>query len=394
MRTVSALVLLLAACTSSQDATPPPLPVATPAPAETLAPPAPYVDVDAPTCRLVAEPAPAPALHPWLRAVAPQFFHPGRHRGGFDAYAGGEQFPWFDVDALDTPRLAPPGSRVVVATPALRILTDRAGQLGVVARGGGAPRWLGERLYPEDAGDAAAGVHWVLARAEASWQLVRIGDDVRVTDLGVLVTQHNVRLAVTGDGRVVIAWLERDGGTLRIRVRAEPDLKQIHTADEIDVDAALAERSVMSSVELALVADGPTGVAFAWRPLVGDGQPGSSDAIPTQPYDAEVRWRSVDRNMKPGEPRPGVPTAAPRWTGGSSLGPLGARLVGLAASRIGGRALFAWHGDGGVLGARVDHEAPTRLAPAATEAMIVLRPGSLLLLHSVAPAAAHTIRCR
>lgn len=386
------LALFLAACTSHDP--PAGTPATTPAPPASPPKPAPYVDVDVESCRLSAEPEPPPALHPRLKVVAPQYFHAGGPVSGFDGYIGGDEFPWFDAEALDTPYLAPAGSRVVVATPATYVLNDLSGQLGTVDRAGGAPRWIGERLYPVDAGDAGD-VRWILARADATWRLLRLAGEIRVTDLGVPQTTHDVRLAVTADARPVVAWLEREGGTLRIRMRAEPNFDRTETVDERAVAVAVAERSVLSTVELALAADGPTGVAFAWRPLVGEGTPGSDETwIPTHPYDAEVRWRSVDREGRPAAPARIAPTGAERPSGGSGMGPIGARPKGLVATRLGGRAMFAWHGDGGVDAARVDHDTPTRLLPPTTDALIVLRPGRLLLLESTGKVVAHALRCR
>jgi len=397
MHKTMALTLLLFGCTAHA---PDPEPTPAPAPAPTPGPRQPYVDREVATCRLHTDPLPQPDIHPWLLATAAQHFHPGDTPGGFDAYTGGDQFPWFDVFALDRPFIAARTARVAAATPSTLLVTSESGELGTLDRHGGRARWLGEKLYPVDAHETTTGVQWVVARTGTTWRLVSISTKVQVIDLGVPATIWDVRLAVTADDRVAVAWLEHDHSELRIRLAMEPDLAHPRVVDEVALPGELAELSRLTSVDLVIASDGPDGVGLAWRPLRHTGEvkppdPHADDPwfMPMDPYDAEVRWFVVSHaGERTTSPRR-QPTLAQRRNGGSGLGPFGLQINGMVAGRIGGRAMFAW-GDGRwVLGARVDNDAAVVLTEYINEGRLLLRPGELLQLDSSRHTHAVALRC-
>ncbi len=388
-----ALTLLLVGCTAHA-----PDPEPAPAPPAELRPP--YVDVATARCPLFHAPIAAPELHPWLHITAGQNFHPGHTPGGFDAYSGGDGFPWFDVHSLDQPVIAPSTARVAAATRSTLLVNSRAGELGTLDRRGGAPRWLGEKLYPVAADETTTGVTWAVARADTTWKLARISASLQVTELGVPTTIADVRLAVTADDRVAVAWLEHDGPALRIKLAIEPELAHPKVVDEVRLPSELAELSRLTSVDLAIASDGPDGVGVAWRPLkaptvVKPPKPPSADGwdIPTDPYEAEIRWFAVARDgQRVGAPIR-QPTLAERRLGGSGLGPFGLQINGMVAGRLGGRAVFVWSDGGWISGARVDHEGAVAMTRSSNEPRIVLRPGELLLLDSSPKVEAFELRC-
>jgi len=393
-------VLLATGCTSHEAAKPGTEPVVPrPAPAPT-APFTPTPEVAVAQCVLQAIAIDPPVLHRDLLAVAPQYFHPP-HRGGFDAYRGGGRvFPWFDAYALQEPFIPPEDVRIAASTRSTLLAVSSDGELGVIARDGGAPTWLGERLYPEDAFETTAGMRWVLARSGSTWRLVQIdaGNRASVFDLKVPESTWDVRIALTADDRIAVAWLERDGGSLRVKLTLDPIASEpmVVDVDEVVLPEAVAALSQRSTVDLALAGDGPDGVAIAWRPLADAGYAdvGDRGTPPQTPCGAEVRWLAVSSDGKPsGSPRRHSTLAHPLG-GVSGIGPWGLTGNGMKATRIGGRAAFVWLDDGGVQGARVDHEAATVLATRESAPLIFLqREGQMLLLDSSPGVRAFSLGC-
>lgn len=402
------LVMSLMACTSA-DPRPPAeasSPAKSSAPAESPAPAAtPPSDAPKPTgdCTLTARTVAAPTLHADLLAVAPQYFH-GTHRGGFDAYSGGKTFPWFDRHQLDAPVLSPPGARIAASTATRLLPVKHSGELGHLPREGGRPTWLGKKLYPEEAIDGANGTTWVLARSGRTWQVVELDAEgkVKVHDLGIAETTHDVRIAINHAQRPAAAWLAREGGQLSVHLAMDFDVSTATVVDAVTVPDGVAELSHRTGVNLALVAQGPDALAVAWRPLVDQKYTdfGSRSKPPSTPAAAEVRWRTLDADGS----RSTVhvhPTSAQPLGFTSGIGPWALRGNGMKSGSLGRDApgVFVWLDDEVVRGVRADQdttvalterEGSPLLAPRATSA----DPLQLLLFDSSPRVRALALDCR
>lgn len=347
-------------------------------------------------CALEATPAPAPALPDALAEVAPQYFH-ASHRGGFDAYRGGPPvFPWFDVHRLETPVVPPRGVRVA-ASSARTLYVVRDGTLGVWPRDGEV-RWTEHALHPEEAVEADGGRRWVLARSRERWHVAAIAPDGEVTvrDLARPASSWDVRIAATADDRLAVAWLERDGGTLRVRVRFGDEPPR--TVDEVTMPAPVAALSERSRVDLALAAHGERGLGVAWRPLDDPdlGDVGSASVPPTTPADAQVRWLVVEPDGVVDGPR-SVRTVARTLGGVTGVGPWALRGNGMKAATLAGRAVFAWVDDEAIRGVLADADAPVDLAPRRGAPLLAFRPRAgaleLLLLDSTPRVRVRRLAC-
>ena len=350
-------------------------------------------------CVLTTRALETPAIHPGLLAVAPQYFH-APHRGGFDAFTGGTSFPWFDVHSLGTPIESPPGSRISASTASSLFPVSGDRQLGVQARAGGAVRWSGQALYPEQAVDGHEGHRFVLAHSGTTWQVVDFDDanEAHVYDLGVPETTWDVRLAVTHDGQPAVAWLERQGGRLRVMLSMDFTGRRTVSVDEVEVPVGVAELSQRTSVDLALTASGPRGLAVAWRPLVDTTYTdfGDRSTPPTTAAAAAVRWLEVKTN----DGRPTVhshQTRAHPLGGVSGVGPWALSSNGMKAATFGGRGLFVWHDDGAIYAVGSHQSTPVALLPGDGAPLLTFRETDqgleLLLLDSSPRVRAVAIAC-
>ena len=336
------------------------------------------------SCALAAGPVAAPAIHPDVLRVAPQYFH-ASHRGGFDTYTGGAPlFPWFDVYDLERAVTPPRNVRVTASTPESLLVVSRDGELGVLARGASTPAWTGEQLYPEEAVERG-GELWVLARTGTTRRVFHRGDG-RVVDLGVSVLTWDVRLAVTNDGHPVAAWLSQDAGHLRVHVAWDLDVANARVVDEVSLPEPIAALSARSRVDLAIAADGAEGLGVAWRPLIDPtyATVGSASEPPSAPSAAQVRWLSVEPGGERSEVRTHPTTASPLG-GVTGVGPWGLSGNGMKARTLGGRALFVWLDDADVLGVLAGSAAPVALAAREGAPLITFQDAEtprLLLLDS------------
>ncbi|MCA9692010.1 MAG: hypothetical protein KC636_20580 [Myxococcales bacterium] len=385
--------LTLAACTSESKPAPPAATKATSpapegAPAETTQ-----------ACALSAEPQAAPAVHPDLMAVAAQYFHPA-YRGGFDAYRGGEVFPWFDRYNLERPTLAPAGLRIAASTAQTLFAVSQQGELVALRREGLAATELGQRLYPVEAIERADGEAWVLGRGPETLQLVHLTPTraADVIDLGLPTSTRDVRLALTADERPALLWVAREEERLRVLLSWSLAPAEAIVLDQVTLPIAVAELAEITDTGLSAAADGPRGLGFAWRPITDTAflDVGSAESPPQTPAAAEVRWGTIAPDGEPG-PSYSHKTRAQPLGGTSGVGPWPLSGNGLQASRVGGRATFVWDEADAVYGARSIDAAATRLSGFTRSPLLVPRERGealeLLLLDSSPGVAALRLGC-
>ncbi len=341
------------------------------------------------------EPLESPTLHAGLLAVAPQYFH-ASHRGGFDGYTGGRVFPWYDLYDLERPVHSPPGSRIAASTARSLFPVSEDGRLGVMDRDEATAHFTDHRLYPEEAVETRAGVRWVLARSGKAWHIVQFDADDRavVHELPITPENHDVRIVLTASERLVVGWLERQGGRLSVQLSWDPAGAGARVVDHVEVPEAIAALSQRSRVDLALASDGPEGVAVAWRPLVDRDYPDAEAMLPQAPAAAQVRWMQVPSSaVSPAVVHDHATRALPLG-GVTGIGPWPLHGNGMKGHRVGDRGLFVWLDDGGVLAVRAHHDAPARLADRDGSPLIALRaPDELLLFDSSPRVRAMKLRC-
>ena len=401
------LTLALFVCACSASPAPQPTPEATPeapatpeaaaTPEATATPDHAVASVD---CVIRAAAHASPAASADLLAVAPQYFH-AYHSGGFDAYRGrGDVFPYFELGDLEHPFLPPRGARVTATTRTAILLVSRSGELGLMRRGQARPSWLGEQVYPELAVEDASGQVWALVRSSSSLRILHISTDgaIDAHDLGFAPRARLVALALSRDGRPVLAYATREAGRLALKLSWSLDPADGIEVDHVDLPVPVAELSEHTGLDVALAPDGPHDIAVAWRPLTDAGltDTGSSSDPPMTPAAAEVRWTSVtpDGAIAPMHRHA---THAQPLGGTTGVGPWGLSPCGLRGGTLAGRALFAWIGDADVSIARAPDADATRLAPAEGSPLIGFRGSDdareVLLLDSSPRIRAFELRC-
>ncbi len=358
------------------------------------------------SCQLASEQGEAPTLHPQLRDVAAQYFH-APHRGGFDAYTGGDTFPWFDIHDLAEPFVPPPQWRIAASTERWLVAADREGQLGIQGRQAGPLHHMEHRLYPEEAVEGPGRTLWILARSGSTWRVVYI--DTRspayprtVFDLGVPESVHDVRLATAGDGTPGVAWLEREEGRLAVSVGLldpEDGVQEKILLDEVTVPARVAELTERTSVSLALVGHGADGLAVMWRPLVDRDYDdfGDRSKAPETKAAAEFRWRTRagDGELSEVRRRPAWAQPLGFYTG---AGPWPLRSAGIKAGRLEGRGMFAWLGEREIEVVLADDDVAVSVGARDGDPLIAFRDGgggTQMLLFDASPRVrAIDLRCR
>lgn len=321
-----------------------------------------------------------PAIHPELRAVSAQHFHPD-HRGGYDAFRSAgtgfrrpsaePEFPWFDVDDLTHPVGPPAGARIVIALRneyfvTRRIVAKRHDELGLWKQGEREPRWLGLDLYPDSAVQTRNGEIWAVARGQSRSEesdspvrLLHIGTDGVADDRKLDVSDwgRDAELALTADDKPALVFLRRRGGRVRLWLSWSLDPSNAILIDEVSVPVSVAKRTQQTGASVSVAPDGDRGLGIAWRPLTGT-NPSALGDVP-----AEVRWLIINPDGGIDGPRR-FATVAQQSTFFSGIdGPWPLTRNGLQAASLEGRAFFVWNEQNDVVGVRSTDAVPTPLAP-------------------------------
>ena len=343
-------------------------------------------------CALGGMDASPPPIHPDLEAVASQYFH-ASHRGGFDAYHGGPAvFPWFDVHDLEHGLTPPDGARGAASTPRTLAVVKHRGasvELGLLSRNASDLRWTGASLYPEEVVESEQDL-WVLGRGGAGWHVFHRADRQTI-HTGIDARSHDVRLVLAADGRPVLAWLEREGGRLSIRLAWDLDTSHALRIDELSLPEPLAELAERSSVNLAIAAHGASGVGVAWRPLTDPGY--VVEHRPVTPAAAQVRWMTVtaDGTVTPAHTHPTRAEVLPFTTG---VGPWSLSGNGMSAHTLHRHALFVWLEGKEVVGVTADAATPVALGSSEGWPFIAFRDDTLLLFDSSPRVRAIALTCK
>ncbi len=165
----------------------------------------------------------------------------------------------------------------------------------------------------------------------------------------------DVAVAALDDDRIALAWVEPNPNGLSVLLSFYDAPSSVFStpvaADTVQLDPGATDLAGRTGTELTVIGLVDK-VAVAWRPLLPDGpiDPGSASAPPSRPVRAELRIALADGKSAPRVIRHG--TWASPLGATTGIGPWPLARCGLAGTRVGDVAVFAWNDVSGN-GARV-----------------------------------------
>jgi hypothetical protein len=396
--------LLLIACGSSRPAS-----VTVPVASGATPPP---VTAPAHECALHASPLRRLDVPAAVLALAPQYFHAGTTDPILDLIAGTSKYTFYDPENFAGILPPPPIAMIRRATKSFLFGWSDASKAYIARRNDDKATLLNARQHDIDMVEDARGRAWLLtsfldAQSTTNVTLFEISSALESRDYSVValagVDPFDRRVAVTADGVVVVAWVERSEHGLLV-MASWLDARGFHDAyivDRVDVPEEAIELSLRSTTSLRVAADSKDRIAIAWRPIVPRKDETIDVGTPSRPPDretsAEVRIVTTDMRHATLPPKVHATRAHPLGFV-SGRGPWPIRTNGLVATTAAGHAVFVWlEGEGVVMaGARDDHSqnvSPHLGEPRLWPLEPTARGTDVLILRAGGPQNAFTIGC-
>jgi hypothetical protein len=403
MRLVSSSLVVVLACSAPKPAS-----VTVPVASGSSPPP---VTVPSRECALRASPLRMLDVPPAVMALAPQYFHAGTTDPILDLIAGTSSYAFYDPETFAGVIPPPPIQMIRRATKTY--FFGWGGQQAFVAkRDDRTAIALPSRLFDVDFVEDARGRAFLLTSpadpaVTANVMLTEISSGLEAHERSVValpgVDAWDRRVAVTADGSVVVAWVERSDHTLVV-VASWLDARGFHDAyivDRVDVPEEAVELSLRTTTTLRVVPEGRDRVAVAWRPIVPRKDEtldvGSRSRPPEHDASAEVRILTTDARHASSTPRVHA-TRAGQLGFTTGIGPWPLDRNGLEGTTASGHAAFVWLEESGVVMAGVRDERPIVVAPRfGRPRLLPLEPKprgtEVLVLRAGGPQNAFTITC-